>query len=119
MNKYEYRHYTRKGETKLNLPDNVAALQKKVKSIGRAVGKKSKDTGWKGGVKSTSHQYNADRLAWSGWHADCESMFTLSVDGQPVARTYDCHGQGWFEFLNEKTINKIFNQVFPEHGADA
>lgn len=111
MKKYEYREYVRNGEEKKSLPEEIKVLRDKVVAIGRTISATGKDKGWKGGIKSTSYDYSSDRIKWGGWSADCESMWSLQVDGQPVARVYDCHGQGFFEMLNEKTINKLYDQV--------
>jgi len=113
MNKHEYRHYLRKGEERLDYPVEVDQLRKKVLEIGRVISKikSDSDNGWKGGVKSTSYRYSSDSLSWGGWSADCESMWSLTAEGAVVARVYDCHGQGWFEFMNVKTIDKIYDQV--------
>lgn len=114
MNKAVYADYVRAGETKMPMSPEDLELRRKVRTIGRYIQKMSnEDSGWKGGVKSTSYCHKLEHVEWRGWDADCESMYTLTAHSQTVARCYDCYGQGFFEYINSKTIEKLYN-LLPE-----
>ena len=112
MIKFEYNENPYQKDRNQKLPAEIAELLKQFKEIGELIKSKAEnDTGYKGGIKTTSYRYEVGRYKWGDWHGDDESGRTLFVDGKLVAKHYDCYGVGKFEYDDEKTIKAIHSEL--------
>ncbi|MGI9277843.1 MAG: hypothetical protein ACR2PT_23720 [Endozoicomonas sp.] len=112
MKKFDYNENPYQRDRNKKLPTPIAELLKIFKEIGELIKKNaSEDTGFKGGLKTTSYAFESGKYEWKYWHGDDESGRTLIVDGKWIANHYDCYGNGEFEFIDENLIRMIHAEL--------
>lgn len=90
------------------LPENIKAALKKFRGLCDKIQTSVPDSGFKGGIKTTSYQYKVnDNVSLNIWYGDAEISQSMVIDGELAVRFYDCWGTGFFEFLAETTVDEL------------
>ena len=100
MNKYEFSDNSK-------LPETIQVKLKRFKEICKKIQESTEDTGFKDGIMTTSYEHNIEKINLKKWQGDAETMQTVLINGEIVARFYDCWGTGYFELLNDDSVDLI------------
>lgn len=100
-----------------NLTEEFKNIKTKMFAVGKCLSENAPDTGFKGGIKTTSYEFTFGNLSWQGWDGDDEMLRQLVQDGKTVFRYYDCYGNGTISVDSEEEINNIF-EIFQKISVD-
>jgi hypothetical protein len=104
MQKFEYNTHPR---TKPAEPINPAILPLKIQFLKdcKIFSTHTKDTGFKGGFKTTAYEHANDNYVIRHWQGDAEQSHSVLCNGNIIAHNIDCWGKGYFEFTDENSLN--------------
>ena len=100
MNRYKFSDNNK-------LPEIIQSKLKRFKEICNKIQASTEDTGFKDGIKTTSYEHNIGKINLKKWQGDAEIMQTVLINGEIIARFYDCWGSGYFELCGEYSVDFI------------